>query len=75
VKHVPDFARVMKVHELKPGDIIYAVDGKETDELAHTAELYLKLRKTVGESASLSVLRNGAKLQLTIKTSRMSFRK
>jgi serine protease Do len=75
VKHVPDFARVMKVHELKVGDVIYAVDGVETDEVAHTAELYLKLNKNVGETATLDVLRDGKKLKMTLKSSRMSFRK
>lgn len=75
VRHVPEFAKVMKVHELKPGDIIVAVDGVQTDELAHTAELYLKLRKAVGEAVTLEVLRDGQKLKVPLKSVRMSFRK
>ena len=75
VKHVPDFARVMKVHELKVGDVIYAVDGVETDDIAHTAELYLKVKKNVGDTVKLSVLRDGKKLEMSLKSTRMSFRK
>lgn len=75
VKHVPDFARVMKVHQLKVGDVIYAVDGVETDEIAHTAELYLKLKKNVGDTVKLSVLRDGQKLEMSLTSTRMSFRK
>ena len=75
VKHVPDFARIMKVHDLKTGDIIVAVDGIESDELAHTAELYLKLRKNVGDAVMLDVLRDGKKIKLPLKSVRMSFRK
>jgi hypothetical protein len=75
VKHVPDFARVMKVHQLKVGDVIYAVDGVETDDIAHTAELYLKVKKNVGDTVKLGVLRNGEKLEMTLTSTRMSFRK
>ena len=37
---------MMKTHELKVGDIIFGVDGVEHDEIANTAELFIKLRKT-----------------------------
>jgi serine protease Do len=75
VKHVPDFARVMKVHQLKVGDVIYAIDGVETDDIAHTAELYLKVKKNVGDTVKLSVLRGGQKLEMSLTSTRMSFRK
>ena len=75
VKHVPDFARIMKVHGLQVGDVIFAVDGVETDDLAHTAELYLKLKKNVGDAVTLDVLRDGKRLKLPLKSVRMSFRK
>ena len=38
---------------LRVGDIIYAVDGVERDEIANTAELFIKLRKMPGESVTL----------------------
>ncbi|MBM3726288.1 MAG: PDZ domain-containing protein [Acidobacteria bacterium] len=75
VKYVAEFARTMKSHALEVGDIIVAVDGVERDEFAHTAELYLKLKKTPGDSARLTVLRNGKRLEMDLKTFRMSFRK
>ena len=75
VKYVSDFAKVMHAHDLKLGDVIFAVDGVETDKLAHTAELYLKLRKPVGSEVTLDVLRAGQKMKMPLKSSRMSFRK
>ena len=48
VKHVDMFAKPMKSHELRVGDIMFAVDGVEQDEHAHTAELFIKLRKQGG---------------------------
>ncbi len=75
VKYVSDFAKVMGAHELKVGDVIYAVDGVETDPLAHTAELYLKIRKPVGAEVKLGVLRDGQRITMPLKSSRMSFRK
>lgn len=75
VKYVSDFAKVMQAHELKLGDVIVAVDGVEADPLAHTAELYLKLRKPVESAVTLDVLRAGQRIKMPLKSSRMAFRK
>src|SRR5579862_9656731 len=75
VRFVPSLAKTIKAHDLQVGDIIFGVDGVETDELANTAELYVKLRKTAGESVMLSVIRDGKRMQLPLKTFRMNFRK
>ena len=75
VKYVAEFAKMMKTHELRVGDIIVAVDGVETDALADSAELFMKLRKTAGDSVTLDVLRNGKRMKMSLQTSRMSFRK
>ncbi len=75
VKYVADFAKVMKAHDLKIGDIIFGVDGVERDDLADTAELFIKLRKNPGDSAMLDVIRDGKRMKMTLKTFRMSFRK
>jgi hypothetical protein len=75
VKYVSDFAKIRKTHELRTGDIIYAVDGVERDEVANTAELYLKLRKKAGESATLGVIRNGQRIQMPLHSYQLSFRK
>jgi hypothetical protein len=75
VKYVSEFARIRKTHDLRTGDIVYAVDGVERDEIANTAELFLKLRKKAGESATLGVIRNGQRLQIPLHSYQLSFRK
>jgi C-terminal processing protease CtpA/Prc len=66
---------MMKSHDLRVGDIIVGVDGVERDEWANTAELFIKLRKTAGDSVTLDVMRDGHRLQMPLKTYRMNFRK
>ena len=75
VKYVSDFAKIRKTHDLRTGDIIYSVDGVERDEIANTAELFLKLRKKAGESATLGVIRNGQRIQMPLHSYQLSFRK
>ena len=75
VKYVAEFAKTMKSHELQVGDIIFGVDGIERDDQANTAELFIKLRKTAGDSVTLDVMRDGHRLQMPLKTFRLSFRK
>ena len=75
VKFVAEFAKMVKSHDLRVGDIIVAVDGVERDDLANTAELFIKLHKTAGDAVTLDVLRDGHRLQMPLKTYRMSFRK
>ncbi len=75
VKYVADFARLMKTHDLKTGDIIVAVDGVDHDEVANTADLYIKLRRAPDVSVTLDVIRDGKRTQMPLKTYRMSFRK
>lgn len=75
VTHVDTLAEMMKSHQLKTGDIVYGVDNVETDEWANTADLYIRLRKTAGDSVTLKVLRGSKKIEMPLKTFRMSFRK
>jgi hypothetical protein len=75
VKYVAEFAKMMKSHDLRVGDVIAAVDGVDRDEFANTAELYIKLHKTPGDAATLDVIRGGQRLQMPLKTFRMNFRK
>jgi hypothetical protein len=74
VKYVADLAKVMKTHDLRVGDIIVGVDGVESDEIANTADLFIKLRKTPGDTAMLDVLRDGKRTRMPLKTFRMNFR-
>src|SRR5205814_6425506 len=75
VKYVGDYAKLVKSHDLQVGDVIAAVDGVERDEIANTADLYIKLHKKPEEPATLDVLRAGKRLQMPLKTFRMGFRK
>lgn len=75
VKYVSSTARTMELHALQEGDVITAIDGKRVDPDAHTASLFLILRKMPGDSAMLEVLRGGKKIEMPLKTIQMSFRK
>ena len=75
MKRVDSFAEMMKSHEFRVGDIVFGVDGVERDEIANTAELFIKLRKTAGETVTLDVIRDGKRMQMPLNTFRMSFRK
>jgi hypothetical protein len=75
VKYVAEFAKIVKSHELKVGDVIVAVDGVDHDEFANSAELYIKLRKNPETTVTLDVLREGKRIQMPLRTYRMSFRK
>lgn len=75
VKYVSSMAQSVQAHDLKVGDVIVAVDGKDRDENADTASLYIVLHKTPGDTGTLEVLRDGKKISMPLKTIRMSFRK
>lgn len=75
VKYVADLAKIMKSHDLQVGDIIVSVDGVERDEIAHTAELFIKLRRKPEDSMTLSIIRGGQRLQMPLKSFRLGFRK
>ena len=57
------------------GDIVFAVDGVEHDDLANTPDLYIKLRKTAGDTVTLDVIRDGKRMKMPVRTQRMYFRK
>lgn len=75
VKYVAALAAALKTHELKVGDVIAAVDGVDRDDLANTAELYVKLRKKAGDTAMLDVIRDGKRMKMQLNTHILSFRK
>ena len=75
VKYVDAFAGMLKSHDLRVGDIIAGVDGVQHDEYANTAEFYIRLRKTAGDSVTLDVIRDGKRIKMPLRTFRMSFRK
>lgn len=75
VKYVSSMAQSVQSHDLKVGDVIVAVDGKDRDPNADTASLYIVLYKTPGDTGTLEVLRDGKRITMPLKTIRMSFRK
>jgi hypothetical protein len=75
VTHVDAFAQMVKSHELRTGDIVFGVDGVEQDQVANTAELFIKLRKTAGDTVKLDVMRDGKRIQMQLRSYRMAFRK
>lgn len=75
VKRVDMFAEMTKSHELRVGDIVFGVDGVQRDEVANTAELFIKIRKTAGETVTLDLIRDGKRMQMKLKSYKMSFRK
>lgn len=75
VSTVDSVAQLLKTHELQKGDIVFGVDGVQRDEIANTPELFIKLRKAAGETVTLDLIRDGKRMQMQLKTVRMSFRK
>lgn len=75
VKYVSSMAQSVQAHDLKVGDVIVSVDGKDRDADADTASLYIVLHKTPGDTGTLEVLRDGKRISMPLKTIRMSFRK
>ena len=75
VKYVGDFAKLMKSHDLRIGDIIVSVDGVERHEIAITADFYIKLTKKPEESVMLEIIRDGKRMRMPLKTFRLGFRK
>ena len=75
VTRIGGFAQMLKVHELNVGDVVFAVDGVGSDALANTPELYIKLRKTAGDTVTVDVIRDGKRMKFAVRTQRMYFRK
>ena len=68
-------AMVLELHEVRPGDVIYAVDGVESDPLVSDCLLHLRLNVTAGNETTLGVIRDGARLDMTVRTQRQLYRK
>jgi len=75
VTYIASMTKVRGTHELQVGDVIAAVNGVESDAMANTGNLYLKLYMKAGESATLDVIRNGKRITMPIHTYILSFRK
>lgn len=52
---------------LQVGDIVFAVDGVEEDELTDSVTLHIKLNKKAGDTVKLGILRKGNLQELSFK--------
>jgi hypothetical protein len=75
VTEVDPLGESLKLHTLKAGDIIYAVEGVGSSKLTRNVELYIKLTARAGERVRLKLLREGKPMEMTLKTYRQYFRK
>jgi hypothetical protein len=75
VIEVDPLAESLKLHTLKPGDTITAVEGVRESRLTQNVELYIKLTSRAGDSATLDLLRNGKPMRMELKSYRQFFRK
>jgi hypothetical protein len=75
VKYVYQYAQIVKSHALQVGDIVFGVDGTESDPHANSAELYIRLHYSPGDSVTLDVIRDGNRFKMPLKTHRLAFRK
>ena len=75
VDSIDPITELLGSHELRDGDVVFGVDGEVRDELANVPDMYIKLRKQAGAELMLQVLRDGERIELPLKTERMSFRK
>ena len=75
VDSIDPITELLGSHELRDGDVVYGVDGEVRDDIATTPDMYIKLRKQAGAEFLLQVLRGGERIEVPLKTQRMSFRK
>ena len=75
VTRVNPRAGVLELHDLRPGDVIYSVDGVEAAPPVSDCLVHLRLNVSAGDEVDLGVLRDGVRTEVTIRTHRQRFRK
>ena len=75
VAEVDALAESLKVHTLKPGDIVYEINGVATSRFTYRPEVHLKLTTRAGDAIKAKVMRDGKAIEVEIKTYRQYFRK
>jgi hypothetical protein len=75
VIEVDPLAESLKLHTLKPGDVITAIEGVRESRLTQNVELYIKLTMKAGDSATLDLLRDGEPMRMELKSYRQRYRK
>ena len=75
VESIDPLAELLSSHQLLEDDVVYGVDGTFRDSVATTADQFIKFRKQAGTVLTLQVLRGSERIEMQLKTERMSFRK
>ncbi len=75
VSYVDGVASLLGSHQLEEGDVVAGVNGVRRDEIANTAELFIRLRTKSGATSKLDVVRGSQRLEMELTTGRMGFRK
>ncbi len=75
VTHVDPASKVYMLHTLQQGDIIYAVNGVETDLLTERLDVHIKLHVESGSSFTAKLIRDGEQMEMNVGTYREHFRK
>lgn len=75
VETVDTAAQVYNLHDLKPGDIIVSVNGKQRDDSTQDLDVYIKLNVDAGDSFTVEFLRDGKRSEMRVRTFRENFRK
>lgn len=75
VESIDPLAELLSSHQLREDDVVYGVDGTFRDSVATTADQFIKFRKQAGAVLTLQVLRGSERIEMPLKTERMSFRK
>jgi hypothetical protein len=75
VRFVEAKAKALSLHELAPGDVLYAVDGVTGSPHTTSCEVHLKLSHRAGDTVTLSLIREGQRIELPLTSRRQYFRK
>ncbi len=75
VRFVERRAAAFGHHDLRPGDIVFAVDGSTANAVTSSCELHLKLETVAGTMALLRILRDGEAIEMPFRSGRQNFRK
>lgn len=75
VIEVDSASQVYMLHKLEENDIIYEIDGAQSDPYTRYVERHIQLHKRVGDDIRLKYIREGEHAEMTIGSHQQSFRK
>lgn len=75
IVEVDPAAQVYMLHDMKEGDIVFEVDGQQSDPDTRYAERHIQLRKTVRDIMQVKYLRDGEVQEVKLYGHEQNFRK